>query len=164
MTIREGDPADIPGIRVIAHATWPVAYGSMISPGQIAYMLEMLYGEESLLSQMTEKGHRFLLAELEGADVGYAGFEIGYNGAGTTRLHKLYTLPAFHGKGIGRALFHAVEIAAREAGDTSIELNVNRSNPAKNFYAHCGFHVDHDMILDIGAGYVMDDHVMVKVL
>ena len=50
--------------------------------------------------------------------------------------------------------------AAREAGDRAIELNVNRHNPASGFYERHGFRVVRDEVIDIGQGYVMDDHVM----
>ena len=163
MTIREGSVADIPIIRSIAHDTWPVSYAGIISPAQIAYMLEMMYSEASLNTQIEEKGHRFLIAEDGARAIGFAGFEIGYRPE-RARLHKLYALPALHGTGIGRALLEQVEIDVKQAGDRTIELNVNRANPAKDFYQRKGFRIERDEILDIGEGYVMDDHVMVKAL
>ena len=58
----------------------------------------------------------------------------------------------------------AVLQAAHAAGDMFVELNVNKYNPAKDFYRRHGFTVERDEVIDIGEGYVMDDHVMVKVL
>ncbi|TXI77628.1 MAG: hypothetical protein E6Q44_13280 [Flavobacteriales bacterium] len=48
------------------------------------------------------------------------------------------------------------------SGDTAVELNVNKRNPAKAFYERHGFVVERDEVLDIGQGHVMDDHVMVR--
>ena len=79
-------------------------------------------------------------------------------------LHKLYVLPGAQGTGAGKALLQAVEAAARTAGDERIELNVNRFNPSLQFYLRRGFGVLRDEVLDIGEGYVMDDHVLVKAL
>lgn len=154
--------ADIPAIRSIAQATWPIAYENIISGGQIEYMLDLMYSEASLHEQMLLKGHRFLMLEMAGSIAGYAGFEHHYAGLHRSRLHKLYVLPETQGTGAGRVLLEAVFNEVGNAGDRSIELNVNRFNPSREFYAHFGFVVERDEVLDIGDGYVMDDHVMVK--
>jgi len=163
MSIREASTSDIPAIRSIAHATWPVAYAAIITPAQIAYMLDLMYSEAALLDQLHVKGHRFLLAEQDGKPIGFAGFEHHY-AAGRSRLHKLYVLPAVKGTGVGHALLEAVLMAAMQAGDTAVELNVNKHNPAKEFYARHGFMIERDEVIDIGHGFVMDDHVMVRSL
>ncbi|MFN3874658.1 MAG: GNAT family N-acetyltransferase [Flavobacteriales bacterium] len=165
MTVRAGCEADIPAIRAIAHAAWPVAYGSILSPDQLAYMLDLMYSERALHEQMHVKGHRFILIDGHRAQpVGFAGFEHRYGGKPCTRLHKLYVLPAVKGTGKGAALLAAVEAASRAAGDAFIELNVNRFNPTKGWYLRKGFVIERDEVIDIGHGYVMDDHVMVKAL
>lgn len=161
MTIREATWVDISVIQAIAQATWPVCYAGIISPTQIAYMLDLMYGTPALESQFGPKGHRFLTAEQEGVPVGFAGFEHGYQGGQRTRLHKLYVLPGVKGSGVGHALLKAALTEARKQGDAAMELNVNKRNPAKQFYERHGFAVERDEVLDIGNGYVMDDHVMV---
>ena len=50
--------------------------------------------------------------------------------------------------------------AAKNAGDTAIELNVNRFNLARHWYQRQGFRILRNEVIDIGQGYVMDDHVM----
>ena len=163
MSIREASTSDIPAIRSIARATWPVAYAGIITPAQIAYMLDLMYSETALLDQLQVKGHRFLLGELDGRPIGFAGFEP-HHTAGRSRLHKLYVLPAVKGMGVGHALLEAVVMAAMKAGDSAVELNVNKHNPAKDFYARHGFTIERDEVIDIGHGFVMDDHVMVRPL
>ena len=163
MRIREATLADIPIIRSIARATWPVVYKEIISSGQITYMLELMYSGSSLEAQFGN-GHRFFLAVDVDAVLGFAGYEVHYNGTSSTRLHKLYALPSAQGQGVGRNLLHAVGSAALAAGNAAIELNVNRSNPALEFYRRKGFQVLRDEVIDIGEGYVMDDHVMLKQL
>jgi ribosomal protein S18 acetylase RimI-like enzyme len=164
VSIREAHTADIPAIRAIAHAAWPVAYAGILPPAQLAYMLDLMYSEAALREQMTERGHRFLLADRDGHPAGFAGFEHRYKDVPGTRLHKLYVLPEVKGTGMGRALLRAVELTARKAEDEWIELNVNRFNPAKAWYERQGFRVLRDEVIDIGNGYVMDDHVMVLAL
>ncbi len=164
MRVREASATDIPIIQAIAHATWPVSYAAMISPAQIAYMLDLMYSTVALEEQLGPKGHRFLLAEQDGQAIGFAGFEHAYQGAPRTRLHKLYVLPAVKGSGVGHALLEAVLNEARAAGDTAVELNVNKYNAAREFYLRHGFTIERDEVLDIGRGFVMDDHVLVRTL
>ncbi|MFZ1686973.1 MAG: GNAT family N-acetyltransferase [Flavobacteriales bacterium] len=163
MTIREAVLADIPTIRSIAHATWPVVYKEIISPEQITYMLELMYST-AVLNEQFGKGHRFLLAIENATALGFAGYEVRYAGTINTRLHKLYALPGAQGQGVGSALLSSVEAAALAGGDRAIELNVNRFNRSQDFYLRKGFRILRDEVLDIGQGYVMDDHVMVKEL
>lgn len=160
--VRAATTADIPVIQAIARATWPVSYARMISPAQIAYMLDLMYGTAALEEQFGTQGHRFLLAEQDGRPVGFAGFEHGHRGLPHTRLHKLYVLPQVQRSGTGLALLQAVLAEALRAGDTAVELNVNRHNPARDFYARHGFTIARDEVIDIGGGFVMDDHVMVR--
>jgi diamine N-acetyltransferase len=157
--IRPATRADIPTIRAIAHATWPIAYAETLSPAQLAYMLERMYSEPALNKQFDE-GHRFLLMHGEATAIAFAGFEHHYQGRDHSRLHKLYALPSAQGTGVGKALLDAVIAAAHQAGDRVLELNVNRFNRAKEFYERQGFRIVRDEVIDIGQGYVMDDHVM----
>lgn len=159
MVIRKCTIADVPTIRKIALETWPVAYAEILSPEQLSYMLELMYREQALRDQFA-KGHQFLLLESGANAIGFAGFEHHHAQRTTTRLHKLYVLPAKQGIGAGKALVEAVQKAAVLECDTVIELNVNKYNRAKEFYLRNGFSVIRDEIIDIGSGYVMDDHVM----
>lgn len=159
MTIRPATPADFASIRDIAHRTWPVTFGKILTPSQIAYMLDMMYSDAALREQVGQLGHRFLLAEDDaGTPVAYASYQLHYTAA-TTRLHKLYVLPEWQGHGLGRALAKTVETAARDAGDTVIRLDVNRDNAATGFYEHTGFTKVGEAVTDIGNGFVMDDFV-----
>lgn len=159
VTIRQAAVADLPAIRLVAEETWPVAYVEVIGTAQIAYMLDRMYGMDALREQLA-KGHIFHLAEESGRPIGFAGFEHHFTD-GRTRLHKLYVLPSAKGAGLGRQLLNSVVQAALHSGDRAIELNVNKRNPALRFYLHVGFTIERDEVLDIGNGFVMDDHVMV---
>ena len=162
MEIKAATVADIPLIRNLAELIWPEAYGSIISPEQIRYMLHLIYGEDALAAQIA-KGHHFILAVKEGITIGFASFsKKSAEEPDTFRLHKLYVLPRQHAQGTGGALLEHVSSESKKDGATQLELNVNKHNPAKNFYEKKGFAVLRDEVLDIGEGYVMDDYVMVK--
>jgi ribosomal protein S18 acetylase RimI-like enzyme len=52
----------------------------------------------------------------------------------------------------------------KEKGATTLQLQVNRYNKAKDFYNKLGFTVIEETDFDIGNGYFMNDYVMEKKL
>lgn len=160
ITIRTIAAEELPKVQQIAHRTWPDTFGKILSPEQITYMLELLYDLTILESQL-EKGHTFLLAIENETELGFAGFELNYAGSPKAKLHKIYLLPSAQGKGIGKKLILQVADRARQAGQKSLLLNVNKYNqPAIDFYEKMGFVEIYKEVIDIGSGYVMDDVVM----
>jgi GNAT superfamily N-acetyltransferase len=157
--VRRASAVDAVTIQAIANRTWPIAYATMISPEQIAYMLERMYALDVLIHEMGGT-HRYLIAEQEGHALGFVGLEHGFRGSPITRLHKLYVLPEAQGSGAGRLLLNSAILSAAGHGDTAIDLTVNRKNIAVGIYRKWGFRIVRDQVLDIGNGFVMDDHVM----
>ncbi|MBL0043514.1 MAG: GNAT family N-acetyltransferase [Flavobacteriales bacterium] len=127
-------------------------------------MLEWLYSTAALEQAMNAKGQLFLVAEQDGGTIGFAGFTPNKKVEGTTHLDKLYVLPSLKGSGLGKALLDNVIIETKRAGNSVLELNVNKRNKAIGFYEHMGFRIVREEVIDIGKGYVMDDFVMGRVL
>ncbi|MBQ1937231.1 MAG: GNAT family N-acetyltransferase, partial [Bacteroidales bacterium] len=74
-----------------------------------------------------------------------------------------YVLPSEQGCGLGRMLFeHAAGLALESAkGQVArLELNVNRSNPAVDFYKHLGLRILRQGDFPIGGGFYMNDYIM----
>ncbi len=164
MEIKEASFEDIPAIQKLAETIWPDAYGSIISSEQLHYMLNLIYSEKSLTAQI-EKEHQFILAIENNEAIGFASFSQKNDTEFTTfRLHKIYVLSNVPTKGIGSFLLSYVCNESIMQGGTQLELNVNKYNPAMQFYLKKGFTVLRDEVIDIGEGYVMDDYVMVKKL
>ena len=64
---------------------------------------------------------------------------------------------------MGRALIERAFEEARRLfpdGHGRVELNVNRQNPALDFYRHMGMHIAMSGDFDIGNGYFMNDYIM----
>ena len=76
------------------------------------------------------------------------------------KINKLYVLPSFHGKGIGKKLIEKSIERAEFTGVKQIYLQVNKDNKAVEFYKKVGFHIEKEAIFDIGHGFVMDDYIM----
>ena len=160
--IKPATLADVPVILELAEATWEPTYRFIISREQIEYMYRVIYTPASLERQMTEQGHTFLLVYVAGQACGYASFSAQPE-AGLYKLHKIYVLPSHQGQGLGQQLIMAVEQAVRTAGGQTLDLNVNRHNPALAFYEHLGFQRHREEDIAIGP-YWMNDYVLRKEL
>jgi diamine N-acetyltransferase len=164
MEVKKAGIEDIATIQQLAEIIWPEAYGKIISAEQLHYMLNLIYSKTSLEAQI-EKGHQFIVAIENNEAIGFASFSQKNDIETTTfRLHKIYVLPNVATKGIGSLLLSYVCNESIKQGAKLVELNVNKYNPAMQFYLKKGFTVLKDEVIDIGAGYVMDDYVMVKKL
>jgi ribosomal protein S18 acetylase RimI-like enzyme len=163
-TIRPAHPAEYPTIELIAHATWPSAYGDILTPEQISYMLDLMYSPAAIIEQVAS-GQEFYVLETidmrlhEKQLVGYVSHQFDYL-PGTTKIHKLYALPAVQGKGYGRLMIDHVAAQARAAGQQKLRLDVNYKNRALGFYEKLGFQKTERCNTDIGNGYLMEDWVM----
>jgi len=155
--IRQATAKDIPTIRHIAHHTWPVAYGQLLTKEQLDYMLILMYSESSLADQLT-KGHVFYMAELNGSPQGFA--SVSKEAEGKFKLNKLYVLPDTQKTGAGKALLHQAIQFAKDADGKELFLQVKRDNPARGFYEKQGFTITGEINLDIGNGYLMEDYIM----
>jgi GNAT superfamily N-acetyltransferase len=157
---------DIPTIIQLAEATWEPTYRFIISREQLEYMYRVIYTAASLKRQMAEQHHSFLLAYVDGEPAGFASFSPlagAEDGESGFKLHKIYVLPTRQGQGLGLHLIDAVENAARQAGGTFLDLNVNRYNPAIAFYERRGFARQREVDVPIGP-YFMNDYIMRKEL
>lgn len=160
-TIQKASQEDLILVRKIAYGTWPICYKEIVSHDQIQYMLNYMYDLDEL-KQQHERGVIFMLLTDENIAAGFIAFEkVTREAKMALRVHKLYVLPEFHKKKYGKALLEEAIHFAREYHLSFLELNVNKQNPAVDFYKRMGFQVADTMVLDIGNGYIMDDYVMV---
>jgi len=158
MKIRKATEKDIPFISELAEKIWWPSYRNIISDEQISFMLKDMYSEESLKEQMNS-GIEFILAERENIPVAFAGFSL--IEPGIYKLHKLYVLPSVQGSGTGKKLIGHISDLAREQGGKILELNVNRGNPASEFYKKAGFDIYRTVDIDYH-DFVLNDYVMRK--
>jgi GNAT superfamily N-acetyltransferase len=155
--IQKAGVPDIPLIRELTFKVWPQTYADILSPGQIEYMLDMMYSVPSLTKQIHE-GAQFIII-YEGAEaVGFASYQ--ETDPAVFKLHKIYVLPSQQGKGTGRFIIDHIldEIKKQEA--IALQLQVNKYNKARYFYEKLGFSVAREFKVDIGQGYIMDDYLM----
>ncbi len=158
IAVKKVGTASIAMIRNLANITWPIAYGEILSPQQLDYMMELIYSKAALQKQM-ENGQQFLLASDDEKPVAFAAYSIltTLNSA-VYKLEKIYILPNQQGKGIGKLLISNIIEAIKPA--TTLQLKVNRQNKALYFYQKLGFKIINEEDIDIGNGFYMNDYVM----
>lgn len=155
--LRVASEEDIELIRDLCMRVWPSTYSSIISTEQIEYMLEWMYSPAALKEQL-QKGAIFWILYHEEAPVGYASFEL--VGNNHYKIHKLYILPEYQGKGAGRYLLSSILQHIKGLEGKQVELQVNRANKAVNFYKQQGFYIREESDFLIGNGYYMNDFIM----
>lgn len=161
--IKKAGLEDWQKIRNIAFDTWPVTYGTLMPMEQVHYLLEKLFSKHTIQSQMNEAGHVYLLAESEGFPVGFASYETQYQGQAYLMIHKLYVLPAYHGKGIGVHLLDALTGIALQNHQTALRLKVYYLNrKAIRFYEKYGFVKTGIEKTDPGNAFIIEDDVMLR--
>ena len=159
--IRKATLEDIPLINKLAWIVFPHTYKELLSPGQIEFMMDWMYSPANLQKQMTEDGHIYFLAYEGNEPAGY--LSIQPEGEHTYHLQKIYVLPSFQGKKLGKQLFsHAIQaIKELHPEPCQMRLNVNRYNTkAVDFYFRMGMKKVFEGDFDIGHGYLMTDYIM----
>ena len=153
---------DLPVITQLAPEIWQDAYKGILSAGQIAYMLKMMYAPEKLQADF-DNGVKFRLIDLENSHIGFFAFFECADDRYMLKLDKLYLKPDFHGRGIGSKVLQYLTECASDAGYTAIRLNVNKENAtAIRAYSKNGFKKKASVKIDIGSGFFMDDFIMEK--
>ena len=159
-TIRKATLEDIEMINRLAWIVFPHTYKEILSPEQMEYMMDWMYSAENLHKQMTEDGHIYFLAFEGNEPAGY--LSIQPEGEHTYHLQKIYVLPSFQGKKLGKLLFEQAIKAIKELHPEpcQMRLNVNRQNKALTFYEKMGMKKVDEGDFHIGNGYYMNDYIM----
>ena len=158
------EPHGLEAVRRIADVIWPATFREILSPEQIAYMMEMMYAPEVMEAEF-QRGVYFEIIVIDGRDAGYVSYERLSTIQDTVKLHKVYLLQEYHHLGYGSAMLRHVMLEARQMGAKILRLNVNKYNvPASTAYKRNGFTTVESVVNPIGGGFVMDDFVMERKL
>ena len=156
---RKASEKDISLLQDLAKKSWNSAYVNILSKEQIEYMLKEMYSYLEISNQIQNPDYHYYIILNDDVEAGFIGFEFHYE-KDTTKLHRIYLLEEFKGKGLGKKGLDFLKEKVSETSDQRLILNVNKDNPAKRMYESQGFQVFHEEIFDIGNGFVMDDYLM----
>jgi diamine N-acetyltransferase len=157
--IEEATIADLHWVHSLAHQIWPHTFAAILSTGQIAYMLELIYSSQALEKQQQD-GQRFFLLYEADEPIGYFAVQHHLKDGTYTKLHKIYLLSQRQGSGLGKSMFNYALQIAKDTGDKYFYLNVNKYNNAIEFYKRAGMTIVLEEDIDIGGGYFMNDYVL----
>jgi len=159
MTFRRAASVDVPVLRLLAERIWREVYPPIIGETQVEYMLARMYAAETIARELAD-GVAWEIALLDEREVGFLALSVEVGSR--AKLHKLYLLPEYHGRGHGQALITRACAVAREQGAGELWLQVNKRNVrAIRAYQRAGFRCEREAVFDIGDGFVMDDFLMI---
>jgi diamine N-acetyltransferase len=165
-------PQQLAAVAGLAHEIWYEYYVPLIGRAQVDYMVSRFQSSEAMAQQIREDYEYFLIqrgtvrhgpAAGQGRSIGYCAVQP-QPAESSLFLSKLYLLRDARGAGTGRECMEFIEQLARRRGLTLLWLTVNKGNPAVKAYERLGFRIAADLVMDIGAGFFMDDYRMEKSL
>ena len=163
-SIDEITVADISSVALLAEEIWRTHYSGIISEAQIDYMLAGRYTPENLHPYLKARDRWLKLLRISGEVAGYFSYALTEK-SGEMKVEQLYLHSRYRGSGLGMLMMRHIQEQALALNNRILVLQVNKRNSsAIEFYRKAGFIVQKDVVLDIGNGFVMDDHVMVKSL
>lgn len=151
-------------IKQIAEKVWPDTFSAILSSEQIKYMMDMMYSLTALQKQ-SDQGCKFILVYENGTEAGFVSYQLNHPEPQVVKIHKIYFLQEFQGKGLGKLLLTKVAQIALKKQCHTITLNVNRFNTnAIKAYEKIGFSVTKTEDINIGNGFLMEDYKMDKTI
>jgi len=157
--IKNGNMPDISIIQHIAEKTWWNVYANIITHQQIEYMLQAIYSTRALEKIMKDNTQQFTILYEDHQPQGFSSYGLRSEDKSICKIHKFYVLPENQGRGFGKLLMEDIQKRILEKGIQTLDLNVNRLNPAKSFYEKMGFKILREEDIPIGP-YWMNDYVM----
>ncbi len=148
-------------IKELASMAWEIWFEywkSILTLGQIYYMVNKFQSELALIEQIEKENYTYYFIEHDGNLIGYFGIVPKDN---HLFLSKLYLMKDYRSKGLGKKAFEKIKELAKEQNFNKIQLTVNKVNlKTIRRYESWGFKNLRPLVTHIGDGYVMDDYLM----
>ncbi len=150
-------PTEFGKLAKIAKTCWQAAFTELLGAQQVEYMVEKFQSEAAFERQTATEGYEYYFIVSDGETAGYVAVA---DHADRLFLSKLYLLPEYKSKGLGRAGLEFVKALAAQRDLTAVYLTVNKHNARAIAVYECfGFKRIDAIVTDIGNGFVMDDYV-----
>ena len=158
LLLRPATPADAAALAALGRDSFVAKFGHLYGPEDLDAFLAAYHAEAVVAGEIAEPTIRVMLAERDGALVGYCKLVLDCawpeqaRGSRAVELRQLYTAPDATGGGIGATLIDwALAGAAREGAD-EVQLSVWSGNhDAQRFYRRYGFEKIADIDFWVGA-------------
>jgi ribosomal protein S18 acetylase RimI-like enzyme len=145
MNIRYGNLGDAKMLSELGSRTFYDTFAKDNTPDNIAAYLKTSFSPEIQLNELSQADVIFLIAEIEGHEVGYAQLILNSHDDATKGTHpleirRIYSAQEYLGKGVGKELMQATINEAQKRDCDCIWLGVWEKNQrAIDFYKKWGF-------------------------
>lgn len=145
IVIRRAEAADAPDLARFGAASFRDTYGPTLGGEPLEAYIAETYDAERQAQEIADPDAAVLIAEHEGAVVGFAFLRFGTQPVSGTfdypaELARLYVSKAMHGRGVAQTLMRAVRSTALDRGASTLWLAVWPANArAVAFYTKEGF-------------------------
>lgn len=149
LTIGQALPEDLEVLFAICRKAYSENFAHHWNEGGLEWYLEKVYSSEVIKADLTMGSVRYFIAYYDGVPVGFMKLKLNSNlldplSGNELEVDKIYFLPTYQGKGIGRLLINQAIQVALELKKELIWLGVIDTNLAAiEFYRKIGF-VFHD--------------------
>ncbi|WP_434637417.1 N-acetyltransferase family protein [Klebsiella sp. I138] len=153
LTIRTAQREDAPLLSEMGNASYRHHFAHLWrNADEMEHYLQQEYALPALEHSLADTQCRWLIAEAA-HPIGFAKYvcrqNINADGPSGTLLHKLYLLPDATGQRYGEPLFNAVEMRAKESGESWLWLEVLAANTrARRFYERQGMQHVKDVVFN----------------
>lgn len=145
ITLRPVENTDVSALLSISKATFLETYAGVNTQATMSEYVAETFTQSAVHQELTNPGSQFFFAELEGTVVGYLKLNRGAVQTDTLlenalEIERIYALAAYHGKGVGQALYAKAKEIAHADNFHWLWLGVWSKNPrAIRFYEKNGF-------------------------
>ena len=151
--------ADIPLLQKLSKEVFYETYKNAHTNEEIDYMYTNMYNTETLTKEITGSVEYFIVSK-DTTPCGYFSVE---KEATLCNLHKIYVVLQYQHQHIGNYMMERIFEWAKQHNCDTIELQVNKINPAIEFYKKHHFDIEKEFNENIGNntfmyGYYMSTH------
>jgi ribosomal protein S18 acetylase RimI-like enzyme len=156
MKIRYGTMDDAKMLSELGARTFYDTFAKDNTPENLAAYLKRSFSLEIQLNELSQPDIIFLIAEIEGSQLGYAQLILNSNdeaikGIRPLEIRRIYSSQQYLGKGVGKELMRATISEARQRGCDCVWLGVWEKNQrAIDFYKKWGFREVGTHIFSVG--------------
>ena len=155
-TIRRAEAHDAAVLAELAERTFRDAFGHANRPDDLDLHCRSSYNAERQSSEIADPSMTTLVADRDGALVGYGQLRwstppAGVIGTRAAEIQRLYVDQCFHGEGVAQTLMAALQAAAEAGAADVLWLGVWEHNPrAIAFYKKVGFSQVGEQLFTLG--------------
>jgi diamine N-acetyltransferase len=168
MTIRfsKATANDVESLRDLARETFIETHSGGIAAPDLQYYIDECLSAQVLTQELTDSKNLFYFLFADDQLAGYSKIIPDCSPPqqelkGATKLERIYLRKAFHGEGLGLALFQLNLDLCKRLGQTGIWLNVWTENlRAIEFYRKAGFLILHEVQFKISPTRSNPNHLM----